>query len=33
MNNPEKLATEDDETRNKNTSHYVLDTTIANKPK
>ena len=31
MNNPEKLATkgtQDEETQSKNTTHYVLDTTI-----
>jgi hypothetical protein len=28
MNNPENLATQDEEKQNKNTTQYVLDTTI-----
>jgi len=36
MDNPEKLATKctpDEEKQSKNTTQYMLDTTIENKPK
>jgi hypothetical protein len=28
MNNPEKLATQDEDKQSKNTTHYVLDNTM-----